>query len=124
MLSHAADESLPQHYQESGLHVVEQYHSQKYLAENQGYPKAPWVDQSAYPGHDKSQDRRIAGLRPWLFWLLVALISLIVIGASVGGAVGGSMAVKNSGSNASQAMSDDSSSQSSSTSTRSRLVSY
>ena len=42
----------------------------------------------------QSESKRIAGLKTGVFWLVIALVGLVVIGASVGGAVGGSMAMK------------------------------
>lgn len=46
----------------------------------------------------RQDPHRIGGLRRRWFWLLIALIAVIVIGASVGGAVGGTQANKSSGS--------------------------
>jgi hypothetical protein len=46
----------------------------------------------------KHDPHRIGGLRRRWFWLLIALISVVVIGASVGGAVGGTQANKSSAS--------------------------
>lgn len=40
------------------------------------------------------ESKRIAGLKAGVFWVVIALVGLVVIGASVGGAVGGSMAMK------------------------------
>jgi hypothetical protein len=42
--------------------------------------------------------RRIGGLKPWKFWSITVVISLIVVGASVGGGVGASIGGNGSGS--------------------------
>lgn len=42
----------------------------------------------------RSKGARIGGLPVLWFWLLLALLGFVVIGASVGGAVGGSAATK------------------------------
>ena len=63
--------------------------------EDQG--KEAWIQQYVVTdNYTKKQkpSRRIGGLKPWLFWLILAIVGLIVIGASVGGAVGGKLAAK------------------------------
>ncbi|KAK4502591.1 hypothetical protein PRZ48_006017 [Zasmidium cellare] len=42
----------------------------------------------------ESPPRRIAGLHVWVFWLIIGIIGVVVIGASVGGAVGGTQSSK------------------------------
>ncbi|KAJ6257455.1 Ferric/cupric reductase transmembrane component [Drechslerella dactyloides] len=46
-------------------------------------------------------DRRILGLKRWVFFTILAVVLLVVVGAAVGGGVGGSLASKNNGSSAS-----------------------
>lgn len=43
-----------------------------------------------------SKNKRIGGLRPVTFWLLILSLGLIIVGGSVGGAVGGTRASKTS----------------------------
>lgn len=86
------ESSSPQRAAEDGLHV---YHEapQHYIAPKVQDPyygeQSEKIVTSAETPH---QDRRIAGLRPIAFWLVIIVIGLIVIAASVGGAVGGTRA--------------------------------
>jgi hypothetical protein len=43
-----------------------------------------------------AKPRRVGDMKASTFWLLLALISILVIGATVGGAVGGSIAAEKS----------------------------
>lgn len=61
------------------------------------YPKSQF---EIGPEGAKQDPHRIGGFRRRWFWLLIALIAVVVIGASVGGAVGGTHANKSSDSGA------------------------
>jgi hypothetical protein len=67
--------------------------------EHEGEGKEAWVHQRVVMNNsttEKHQSQYIGGLKRRLFWFILVLASLVVIGASVGGAVGGSLAAKES----------------------------
>jgi hypothetical protein len=91
MLTQHTHENLPERINEGGLHPVEE---SLHPIEHKDQGKEAWVHHYAvtdsYTPKD-SPSKRIGGLDPWLFWLILATISLVVVGASVGGAIGGSL---------------------------------
>ncbi|KAK6336093.1 hypothetical protein TWF696_001661 [Orbilia brochopaga] len=76
--------------------------------------------EGGYTGHPQfgadtttpAQERRILGLKRWVFFVILAVVLLVIVGAAVGGGVGGSLASKNNGNSA-----DESSSQTTSSAT-------
>jgi hypothetical protein len=99
MLTQVKHENYPECVDEGGLHHVDNTGGLHPL-EHEDQGKEAWIQQYVVtdnyaPGESS---RRIGGLKPWLFWLILAIVSLIVIGTSVGGAVGGTLAAKSSSS--------------------------
>lgn len=65
--------------------------------EHEDEGKEAWMYQHAMTGNpmlQENQSKPFGGLKPLLFLFILAVVSLVVIAASVGGAVGGSLAVK------------------------------
>jgi hypothetical protein len=63
--------------------------------------KEPWTQQRHVHAQDalgpEPKDevgRRVGSLKPWVFWTIIALVSAVVIAASVGGAIIGSRSAK------------------------------
>ncbi len=71
-LRHQADKQAVPAYAENTHHPTTQYLAEK------GLPQSP------------QPNGRIWGMRRSIFWILCAVVGLVVIGAAVGGAVGGS----------------------------------
>jgi hypothetical protein len=100
-------EDYPQRVPDSGLHPVEepqypkeaqQYtypHGENTNSQEPYHQQATGVSVKTDNQGDKLQ-RRIGGLKPWVFWLLIIAIGVVIVGASVGGAVGGARAAKGS----------------------------
>jgi hypothetical protein len=44
----------------------------------------------------KPEPRRVKDMKATTFWLIIAIIALVVIGVTLGGALGGTLALKNS----------------------------
>jgi hypothetical protein len=91
ILTQVGPENYPECVCEEGLHHVDAASGLHPIGhEDQG--KEAWVQQyvvkESYAEKDKAS-KRIGGMKPWLFWLILAIVGLVVIGASVGGAVGG-----------------------------------
>ena len=98
MLTEVKHDKYPECVNEAGLHHVDNAGG-LHPIEHEDQGKEAWVQQYVVTDNyapKGTSPRRIGGLKPWLFWLILALVSLIVIGASVGGAVGGSLAAKGS----------------------------
>jgi hypothetical protein len=98
MLTHVKHENYPECVSDGGLHHVDNACGLHPL-EHEDQGKEAWIQQyvvtdNCLPKEESS--RRIRGLKPWLFWLILAIVSLVVIGASVGGAIGGTLAAKSS----------------------------
>lgn len=74
----------------SNLEHYNQDHSTYSNYQNNNKSTAPLTDSTPYV----PKKRKIAGLAPTTFWLLIAL-AVVTIAAAVGGGVGGSMAVAN-----------------------------
>ena len=92
------DASSPQRVVEDGLQVYDEapHHYSPPKAGDAYHAPDEVVDEKAFAAAPVDGKRdRIAGLKPGMFWIVIVLIALIVIGASVGGAVGGTRASKN-----------------------------
>lgn len=110
MASHDhAPDNYPQAAPHNGLYPVEP---------RQQNDKEVWAQYASpqYVQEDKTGPK-IGGLKPWLFWAVIALISVVVVAASVGGAVGGTRAVKSKDSEGSPTISTTQASASSISST-------
>lgn len=91
------------HY-DDGLQVASPDFSQKQsiIASNDGagtdgkevFHGAYGDGMEVYTGDEKTKGKRICGLSPLVFWLLIVL-AVLVVGGAVGGGVGGSLASKN-----------------------------
>jgi len=91
------DESLPERIAEGGLHPHTEA-PQPCLAQQTSGLEIP----SNNKENGTSQlGQRIGGLRPWIFWLIIGTIAIIVIAVSVGGAVGSQSSAKKSTSSSS-----------------------
>lgn len=91
-----ATTNLPQHVeQHSDLeHVAPPTEVYPYYSPVQ-YEKQLVVNAVASPlTPSPAPERRIAGLKPWAFWCIVATVAVIVVAVSVGGSVGGAAAMK------------------------------
>lgn len=77
-------EVAPHHH---GLHPIEAQQPNQAWAHKEPYTPTPVPEES-------KSGRRLWGLKPWVFWTLIAVISIVVIGASVGGAVAGTKSNK------------------------------
>jgi hypothetical protein len=98
MLTQVKQDNYPECVNEGGLHYVDNAGG-LHPIEHEDQGKEAWVQQCVVTDSDRlkvTSSKRIGGLKPWLFWLILAIVSLIVIGASIGGAVGGSLAAKRS----------------------------
>lgn len=83
-------DNYPQVTPLEGLHPIEQGEKEVWAYHHQS---------SAPPRYapDNTPGRKIGGLTPWIFWTTIALISFVVVVASVGGAVGGTRVGKSEG---------------------------
>lgn len=73
---------------------LEPAQAEKQLATQQGNEK-PAGDFPAYQ-HSDSSKRHICGLRRKTFWIVLAIATVVVIGAAVGGGVGGALSNRSS----------------------------
>lgn len=100
MSRHIACENLPEPCGGDGLPVVG---SGLHAVEHEDEGKEAWIYQhvgTGTPTLKENQSKSFGGLKPWLFWSILVVVSIVVIAASVGGAVGGSLAVKGNRKNA------------------------
>ncbi|KAF2832593.1 hypothetical protein CC86DRAFT_425150 [Ophiobolus disseminans] len=81
----------PQFIDHGGLCPVEQDRKELWSQQQNAH-----LRYASNPEPEDKKGRPIGGLKPWTFWTLIALISVVVIAASVGGAVAGSRSGKDS----------------------------
>jgi hypothetical protein len=92
------DASGPERVQ--GLeHAVDSPHEPKYIVTASSNARSPLADkqEEGYSAALKGKSGKIGGLRPWVFWVLILVAGVVIVGASIGGAVGGTRAAQRSG---------------------------
>lgn len=87
---------------------LEPAQAEKELATQQGTEKKPAGDAYAYQDI-ASSNRHICGLRRKTFWIVLAVVAVVVIGAAVGGGVGGALSNRSSASASASASASSSS---------------